>query len=254
MTARSWLLRRTLRALGVPDDAARLLAAHGRLDDPPTTGLPRELDPGGACAGRRAAVPGRSTPRRDGCGPTGWNGRDPASPASCPGPLPLAQRHPPQLDGRQPGLGPDRPGRPPGLVTPPGGGWSLDWWIGADDRWHLPSRRWRCASGWSEALAGGGDHHEHPVGRRRGPGVSASGSARPRAAARWSSRSRTAPGCRWRLALAVRPCTPEGLTSSSGSTWPAGPCRSTAGRRWCWRGRRPGWRARPCAAATRPRS
>lgn len=27
---------------------------------------------------------------------------------------------------------------PRGLVTP-GGAWSLDWWIGADDRWHLPS-------------------------------------------------------------------------------------------------------------------
>ena len=29
---------------------------------------------------------------------------------------------------------------PAGLVTPTPGGWSLDWWIGADDRWHLPSR------------------------------------------------------------------------------------------------------------------
>src|SRR5438874_12573983 len=27
-----------------------------------------------------------------------------------------------------------------GLVTPWFDGWSLDWWIGADDRWHLPSR------------------------------------------------------------------------------------------------------------------
>jgi hypothetical protein len=29
---------------------------------------------------------------------------------------------------------------PRGLVTPGLGGWSLDWWIGADDRWHLPSQ------------------------------------------------------------------------------------------------------------------
>ena len=27
-----------------------------------------------------------------------------------------------------------------GLVTPFAGGWSLDWWVGAEDRWHLPSR------------------------------------------------------------------------------------------------------------------
>src|SRR4051794_7686763 len=27
---------------------------------------------------------------------------------------------------------------PAGLVV--GEGWSLDWWIGADDRWHLPAR------------------------------------------------------------------------------------------------------------------
>jgi hypothetical protein len=29
---------------------------------------------------------------------------------------------------------------PRGLVTPWSRGWSLDWWVGADDRWHLPSR------------------------------------------------------------------------------------------------------------------
>ncbi|MEW6474592.1 MAG: hypothetical protein AB1679_20250 [Actinomycetota bacterium] len=29
---------------------------------------------------------------------------------------------------------------PRGLVTPWAGGWSLDWWVGAADRWHLPSR------------------------------------------------------------------------------------------------------------------
>ncbi|MEO5678380.1 MAG: hypothetical protein ABIS47_01820, partial [Acidimicrobiales bacterium] len=28
---------------------------------------------------------------------------------------------------------------PAGLVTPRLGGWSLDWWVGADDRWRLPS-------------------------------------------------------------------------------------------------------------------
>src|SRR5207244_3026180 len=29
---------------------------------------------------------------------------------------------------------------PRGLVTPWFDGWSLDWWVGADDRWHFPSR------------------------------------------------------------------------------------------------------------------
>ncbi len=29
---------------------------------------------------------------------------------------------------------------PRGLLTPDGAGWSLDWWIGAEDRWHVPSR------------------------------------------------------------------------------------------------------------------
>lgn len=29
---------------------------------------------------------------------------------------------------------------PRGLVCPANATWSLDWWIGADDRWHLPSR------------------------------------------------------------------------------------------------------------------
>jgi hypothetical protein len=36
---------------------------------------------------------------------------------------------------------PHRPAVDPrGLVTPRVGGWSLDWWVGADDRWHVPSR------------------------------------------------------------------------------------------------------------------
>lgn len=29
---------------------------------------------------------------------------------------------------------------PAGLVTPRLGGWSVDWWVGAEDRWRLPSR------------------------------------------------------------------------------------------------------------------
>lgn len=29
---------------------------------------------------------------------------------------------------------------PRGLVSPSVGGWSLDWWVGAEDRWHVPAR------------------------------------------------------------------------------------------------------------------
>lgn len=29
---------------------------------------------------------------------------------------------------------------PAGLVTVAGAGWSLDWWVGAEDRWHLPAQ------------------------------------------------------------------------------------------------------------------
>jgi hypothetical protein len=29
---------------------------------------------------------------------------------------------------------------PRGMISPRAGSWSLDWWVGADDRWHLPSR------------------------------------------------------------------------------------------------------------------
>lgn len=29
---------------------------------------------------------------------------------------------------------------PRGMVTPVEGGWSLDWWVGSGERWHLPSR------------------------------------------------------------------------------------------------------------------
>jgi hypothetical protein len=41
---------------------------------------------------------------------------------------------------------------PRGLVTPWAGGWSLDWWIGAGDRWHLPSRE----AAVRQSLAGAG--------------------------------------------------------------------------------------------------
>jgi hypothetical protein len=60
--------------------------------------------------------------------------------------LPGAEGALPNLTGRSWTLVGTRSGEdlaavdPRGLVTPVAGGWSLDWWVGADDRWHLPAR------------------------------------------------------------------------------------------------------------------
>ena len=48
---------------------------------------------------------------------------------------------------------------PRGLVTARPGGWSLDWWIGAEDRWHLPSRE--AAVRQSLEFVGGAQRHRH---------------------------------------------------------------------------------------------
>ena len=69
---------------------------------------------------------------------------DPGSPAFVA--LPGSTGVLPNVTGRSWTLLGTRSGRglatvdPRGLVTPVPCGWSLDWWVGADDRWHLPSR------------------------------------------------------------------------------------------------------------------
>jgi len=143
--ARAWLLRRLLRGLHVPDDAVRHLTTLGHIGEPPELALPREMMP---VASRtlfqalRSRAAAQITP--DWVGPF-WLERqgDPASPAFVPrGPLPFLTNVTYRnwtaigtLDGKREAIVDPR-----GLVTPPDGGWSLDWWIGADDRWHLPSR------------------------------------------------------------------------------------------------------------------
>jgi hypothetical protein len=66
-----------------------------------------------------------------------------------------------------------------GLVTPWVGGWSLDWWIGADDRWHFPSSdagvRQRLIDGTpvvetAMRIPGGDAVHRAYVVRASGPG------------------------------------------------------------------------------------
>jgi len=215
--ARTWLLRRVLRGLHVPDDAVRHLTTLGHLGEPPELALPREMMP---VASRtlfqalRSRAATQITP--DWVGPF-WLERqlDPASPAFVPrGPLPflanLTYRNWTAigtLDGRREAIVDPR-----GLVTPPDAGWSLDWWIGADDRWHLPSRevavrqRLLDASPVVETAMAipAGDAVARAYAARRG---SAEGGGEM-VVIEVENRSR-APVA---LALAVRPYTPEGMT------------------------------------------
>jgi len=217
MGARAWLQRRALRAAGVPEEALRTLVAAGRLDDPPAPVWPRAVAPAGAPAlagalRSRAAVdaaPGWVWPY--------WLERqaDPASPAFVPaGPLPFLVNVTHRDWTVVGNLDSDRAARvdPRGLVTPPGGGWSLDWWIGADDRWHVPSREVAVR----QRLVGGSAVVETAMSVPSGDAVARAFAVRRSSAegggevvvVEVENRSRVPVA----LALAVRPCTPEGLT------------------------------------------
>jgi hypothetical protein len=215
--ARAWLLRRLLRGLHVPDDAVRHLTTLGHIGEPPELALPREMMP---VASRtlfqalRSRAAAQITP--DWVGPF-WLERqgDPASPAFVPrGPLPFLTNVTYRnwtaigtLDGKREAIVDPR-----GLVTPPDGGWSLDWWIGADDRWHLPSREVAVR----QRLLDASPVVETAMSIPAGDAVARAYAARRSSAegggevvvVEVENRSR-APVA---LALAVRPYTPEGLT------------------------------------------
>ena len=215
--ARAWLLRRLLRGLHVPDDAVRHLTTLGHIGEPPELALPREMIP---VASRtlfqalRSRAAAQITP--DWVGPF-WLERqgDPASPAFVPrGPLPFLTNVTYRnwtaigtLDGKREAIVDPR-----GLVTPPDGGWSLDWWIGADDRWHLPSREVAVR----QRLLDASPVVETAMSIPAGDAVARAYAARRSSAegggevvvVEVENRSR-APVA---LALAVRPYTPEGLT------------------------------------------
>ena len=145
MGLRAWALRRVMGRLRITDDIVNYLSTFQRLGETFEVQLPSELLPVGARTVLRA-LRTRSAAQLgvDWVWPY-WLHRqlDPAAPAFVPrGHLPflvnLTQRNwtmvgnvgspwEPIVDPR-------------GLVTPWFDGWSLDWWIGADDRWHLPSR------------------------------------------------------------------------------------------------------------------
>ena len=246
---RTWLLRRVMGRLRITDDIVRHLSTFQRLGEDAEVEVPDRA----AC--RSAPAPCSGALRTRAAAQVGadwvwpyWLERqlDPASPAFVPARPPAVphQPHAPQLDRWS--ATSTRPWEaivdPRGLVTPWVDGWSLDWWIGADDRWHLPSREAGRAPAprrrrrrWSRPRCGSRR-------RRRRSASTPCGAAAPRAAASWSSsRSRTAsprPGRRWPWPSGRT--TPRAWRSSSAST-----CTGTHGHR-----RRPGG----AAAAPRRRA
>ncbi|MGI8794295.1 MAG: hypothetical protein ACR2H3_14160 [Acidimicrobiales bacterium] len=145
MSIKTWLMRRALGRLRITDDIVRYLTTFQRLGEKIEVEMPSELLPVGARTVFRA-VRTRAAAQ---LGPS-WvwpywleQQLDPGSPSFVPrGHLPVTTNvthrnwtavgavgtvHEGIVDAR-------------GLVTPWFDGWSLDWWVGADDRWHLPSR------------------------------------------------------------------------------------------------------------------
>jgi hypothetical protein len=145
VSVRSWVLHRATGRLRISGDVIRHLSAVSRLGERVEVEAPAELPPVGARTVRRALRTRSATQAGEGWVWPHWLERqlDPTSPAFVPGGhLPfltnvtgrswttvgnVASPWEAVVDGR-------------GLVTPWFDGWSLDWWIGADDRWHLPSR------------------------------------------------------------------------------------------------------------------
>ncbi|MBV8692398.1 MAG: hypothetical protein JOY57_12110 [Actinobacteria bacterium] len=142
---RTWVLRRAMGRFRITDDIVRYLSTFQRLGETVEVQLPGELLPVGARTVFRALRTRAAAQLGVDWVWPHWLDRqlDPASPAFVPrGHLPVltnltlrnwtavgnvASTWEAIVDPR-------------GMVTPWFDGWSLDWWIGADDRWHFPSR------------------------------------------------------------------------------------------------------------------
>src|SRR5947209_20342475 len=145
MGVRTWLLRRAMGRLRISDDIVRHLSTFQRLGETVEVQLPTEVLPVGARTVLRALRTRAAAQLGvDWVWPY-WLERqlDPRTSAFVPrGHLPflvnLTQRNWTMVGN----VGSSWEGivDPRGLLTPWFDGWSLDWWIGADDRWHFPSR------------------------------------------------------------------------------------------------------------------
>jgi hypothetical protein len=139
------MVRRLIGQLRIGDDVVRHLSTFQRLGERIEVQLPSEMLPVGARTGLRALrTRAAAQIGSDWVWPY-WLDRqlDPRSPAFVPrGHLPFLTNVTHRNWTAVGNL--DSPWEaivdPRGLVTPWFDGWSLDWWVGADDRWHLPSR------------------------------------------------------------------------------------------------------------------
>ena len=145
MTLRSFLVRRALGRFRITEDITKHLTTFQRLGEHFEVEAPGEMLPVGARTVFRA-LRTRSAAQigHDWVWPY-WLERqlDPSSPAFVPrGHLPFLTNVTARSWTAVGTLGSRREAivDPRGLVTPWFDGWSLDWWIGADDRWHVPSR------------------------------------------------------------------------------------------------------------------
>ena len=211
MGARTWFLRRLMGRLRITDDVVRYLSTFQRLGETVEVQLPGELIPVGARTAFRALRTRAAAQLGVDWVWPHWLERqiDPLSPAFIPrGHLPFLANMTLRNWTMVGNVGSvwEAIVDPRGLVTPWYDGWSLDWWVGADDRWHFPSRD----TGVRQQLVGASPVVETAMAVPGGDAVQrayAVQGADELVVVEVENRSRLP----FALALAVRPYNPEGL-------------------------------------------